>query len=91
MDTSATPPATLAACQPPDRVAERRAALDVELFTQGARALAQACETRPRNTNKTYNPKQKEWREFCADKGFEDGELVCENKVVWFLNERVLE
>ena len=38
-----------------------------------------------------YNPKQKEWREFCADKGFEDGELVCENKVVWFLNEWVLE
>ena len=29
-------------------------------------------------------------QEFCAEKGFEDGELVYENKVVWFLNERVL-
>ena len=37
-----------------------------------------------------YGPKQKEWRQFCADKGFEDGELVYENKVVWFLNDRVL-
>jgi len=69
---------------------EHRAALQVELFAQGARALAQARETRPQNTNKSYEPKQKEWREFCTDKGFEDGELVHENKVVWFMNERVL-
>ena len=92
------------------------AALDVELFAQGARALALARETRPKNTNKAYGPKQREWQvsrpfffhptppalparvltrlhvrqEFCAEKGFEDGELVYENKVVWFLNERVL-
>jgi len=70
MDASATPQ------PPPDRVAERQAALNVELFAQGARALAQACETWPRNMNKTYDPKQKEWREFCTDKGFEDGKLV---------------
>lgn len=69
---------------------EHRAALDVELFAQGARALAQARETRPKNTNKSYDPKQKEWQEFCKDKGFEDGELVYENKLVWFLNDRVL-
>jgi hypothetical protein len=45
-----------------DRAAERRAALDVELFAQGARALALARETRPANTIKAYVPKQREWR-----------------------------
>jgi len=44
------------------RAAARRAALDVELFAQGARALALARETRPKNTNKAYGPKQKEWQ-----------------------------
>lgn len=27
---------------------------------------------------------------FHAEKGFEDGEMVHENKVIWFLNERML-
>jgi hypothetical protein len=47
---------------PADDAAKRCAALDVELFAHGARTLAQAQETRPTNTNKTYGPKQKEWR-----------------------------
>ena len=71
--------------------AQRRTVLQVELFAHGARALAQARETGPKNTNLSYDPKQKEWRDFCAEKGFEDGELVYENKVIWFLNELVLE
>ncbi|KAK7179070.1 hypothetical protein PSPO01_14853, partial [Paraphaeosphaeria sporulosa] len=75
----------------PASAVEHRVALDVELFAQGGRALEQARETRPKNTNKTYDPKQKEWQQFCAEKGFEDGELVCENKLIWFLNERVLD
>jgi len=68
-----------------------RVALNAELFAQGLRALEQARESRPKNTNKAYDPKQNEWREFCADKGFEDGELVYENKLISFLNERVLD
>ena len=56
-----------------------------------ARSLAQAREPRPKNTNKAYDLNQKEWREFCADKGFEDGELMYENKAIWSLNERVLD
>ncbi len=69
---------------------EHYAALDAELFAYGARALTQAREGRPKNTNKAYTPKQTEFREFCVEKGFEDGEIVSENKVIWFLNERVL-
>lgn len=65
-------------------VAELRAVFDVELF-------AQARETQPKNMNKTYDPKQKVWQQFCAEKGFEDGELVCENKLIRVLNERVLD
>jgi len=56
---SVTATATAAAA---DSTAERRAALDVELFVHGARALAQARESRPKNTNKAYGLKQKEWR-----------------------------
>jgi hypothetical protein len=52
---AARPPATA-------KTAQDRAALDVELFEHGARALAQARESRPKNTNKTYNSKQKEWQ-----------------------------
>jgi hypothetical protein len=42
--------------------ADRRVALDVELFAQRARGLTLARETRPKNTNKAYGPKQREWR-----------------------------
>jgi hypothetical protein len=61
------------------------AAFDVELFANGA----QARETWPKNTNRAYNPKQEEWREFRADKGFEDGELEYENKTIWVLDREV--
>ena len=54
---SATATAAAADC-----TAECRAALDVELFAHGARALVQARESRPKNTNKAYGPKQREWR-----------------------------
>jgi hypothetical protein len=70
-----------------DDLARHRTGLQVELFAHRAHALAQAHETRPKNTNRQYDPKQKEWRDFCAEKGFEDSELVYKNKLVWFLNE----
>jgi hypothetical protein len=88
---TATPsPATQASSLPPRGTAEHRAALQVELNTENARALALARETRPKNTNKSYEPKQAEWRNFCGDKGFEDGELVSEKKVILFLTQKVL-
>jgi hypothetical protein len=44
-----------------------------------------------------YEPKQSLthfsslfYQEFYADKGFEDGELVYRNKLVWFLHDCVL-
>ena len=87
----ASPAAEAGGAAGADDLVWHRAALQVELFAHGAHVLTQVCETCPKNTNRQYDPKQKEWRDFCAEKGFEDGELVYENKLVWFLNERVLE
>src|SRR6516162_3763629 len=87
----ASPAAEAGGAAGADDLARHCTALQVELFAHGARTLAQVRETRPKNTNRQYDPKQKEWRDFCAEKGLEDGELVYENKLVWFLSERVLE
>jgi hypothetical protein len=40
----------------------RPATLEAELAAHGARALELARDSRPRNTAKTYAPKQKEWQ-----------------------------
>lgn len=40
---------------------ERHAAINAQLFRYGDEALADARTNRPKNTNKTYGPKQKEW------------------------------
>jgi hypothetical protein len=89
---------------PPSVRTRPRAALDAaqpstSSFSNTALALVQARLSRPKNTNKTHDPKQKEWwvgfrafsacvylrvcvytrlmhasQEFCAEKGFEDGQ-----------------
>jgi hypothetical protein len=69
---------------------ERQAAINVQLFRYGEEALAEARTNRPKNTKKNYDPKQKEWVEFCSEIKFSDGELVTEKKLIWFLKERVL-
>jgi hypothetical protein len=43
-------------------VEQRHTAINVQLFAMGEEALTIAREARPKNTNKTYDPKQKEWR-----------------------------
>ncbi|EDN08097.1 predicted protein [Histoplasma mississippiense (nom. inval.)] len=69
---------------------ERQLQISKDLFSYGEKALALALQNRPKNTNKQYLPKQREWRDFCKETGFEDGEMVTERKLVWFLEEKVL-
>ena len=45
-----------------------------------------SANARPLATTKLYVPRQKEWREWCANtRHFEDGEIVTEGKLVLFL------
>ncbi|EDN05524.1 predicted protein [Histoplasma mississippiense (nom. inval.)] len=69
---------------------EQQLQISKDLFSYGEKALALALQNRPKNTNKQYLPKQREWRDFCKETGFEDGEMVTERKLVWFLEEKVL-
>ncbi|EDN11037.1 predicted protein [Histoplasma mississippiense (nom. inval.)] len=69
---------------------ERQLQISKDLFSYGEKALALALQNRPKNTNKQYLPKQREGRDFCKETGFEDGEMVTERKLVWFLEEKVL-
>ncbi|OJD18721.1 hypothetical protein AJ78_01258 [Emergomyces pasteurianus Ep9510] len=64
--------------------------IDQQLFSYREQAPINALENRPKNSNKQYLSKQKEWRNFCTKIGFTDGELVTEPKLVRFLNEEVL-
>ncbi|KAF1328728.1 Short-chain dehydrogenase, partial [Globisporangium splendens] len=52
--------------------------------------LARQATERPANTQRQYMNKQKEYREWCASKGFCDGELVYEAKLVDFLDNFVI-
>ncbi|EDN10718.1 predicted protein [Histoplasma mississippiense (nom. inval.)] len=69
---------------------ERQLQISKDLFSYREKALALALQNRSKNTNKQYLPKQREWRDFCKETGFEDGEMVTERKLVWFLEEKVL-
>jgi hypothetical protein len=46
---------------------------------------------RPKNTTKTYEPKQKEWEDWCARlRGNTDGSRVTEDKLCLFLEQEVV-
>ena len=46
--------------------------------------------SRPENTRKTYAKGKRVWHEWCRERGFRDGPLVRELKVVLWLKEYVL-
>lgn len=46
-------------------------------------------DARPRNTSVAYEPKQKEFKDFCARKQYQDGETVTEDKLLLFLVDEV--
>ena len=46
---------------------------------------------RPKNTTKAYEPKQKEWEDWCAGlEGNTDGSRVTEDKLCLFLEQEVI-
>ncbi|KAH8654278.1 hypothetical protein BGZ61DRAFT_541539 [Ilyonectria robusta] len=46
-------------------------------------------DARPRNTVAVYEPKQKEFRDFCERKQYQDADTVTEDKLLLFLVEEV--
>jgi len=58
-----------------------QSALDTELAHVRNAALDAHRDSRPANTRRNYEPKQNEWAEWCATKGYDDGKLVSEAKV----------
>jgi hypothetical protein len=49
-----------------------------------------ARKAQPKNTNKSYGGPQKEWKAFCKEYTFADGEMVIEQKLVYFLDKAVI-
>ena len=47
-------------------------------------------EARPKNTISAYEPKQEEFRRFCWQKEYLDGDTVTEEKLLFFLVEDVV-
>jgi Centromere DNA-binding protein complex CBF3 subunit, domain 2/Transcriptional activator of glycolytic enzymes len=62
---------------------------NVELYRHGQEALEIALRHMNENTRKAYEPKQKEWVDFCIERRFEDGQLVTEDKLCMFLRTKV--
>ena len=65
-----------------------RNALDLEGAKR--RAIVGGKAVQPTNTRKTYKKPQRLWREWCKERGFQDGEFVKEEKLLLWLEDVVL-
>jgi hypothetical protein len=70
-----------------ERLQSNRAALSAAVNNTIIASIANL----PANTARSYAKAQKLWREFCADRQFDDGVLVSEEKLVLWLQEVVLQ
>ncbi|CEI93454.1 hypothetical protein RMCBS344292_07687 [Rhizopus microsporus] len=52
--------------------------------------IAQNMTHRPANTIKAYLTKQEEWKKWCLEQRFGDGEIVTDQKLSYFLAEYVM-
>jgi hypothetical protein len=68
---------------------ERTAVNNAELRANAQNILSVIHETRPKNTLSAYEPKQREFEEFCLRKQYSDGGTVTEDKLLLFLVEEV--
>jgi hypothetical protein len=78
-------PVAVSPCQ---RV-QQNAINNAELRANAQTILSVIHESRPKNTNSVYIPKQKEFEEFCCRKQYYDGATVTEEKLLLFLVEEV--
>jgi hypothetical protein len=62
----------------------------VELHATTLKYNTMKKDSRPPNTRDAYEPRQREWRQWCGRKRFADGELVTEGKMVAFLDQEVV-
>src|SRR5436305_10709445 len=54
-------------------------------------AITASIANQPANTARSYAKAQRLWHEFCADRQFDDGVLVSEEKLVLWLQDIVLQ
>ncbi|KAF2265162.1 hypothetical protein CC78DRAFT_579568 [Lojkania enalia] len=60
-----------------------------KLRTNTQHVLATIRQQRPQNTHQVYNPKQREFKEFCQRKQYLDNNTITEDKLLLFLVEEV--
>jgi hypothetical protein len=76
---------------PPDADAAAIQGLQAQYDAQTASLRDTHKAVRPKNTSKVYEPKQKEWEEWCAKlPGNTDGTWVTEDKLCLFLTQEVI-
>ena len=63
---------------------------DAELDNNMRLVNERIVQSRPKNTQLVYLPKQKEFGDFCREQQFRDGETVTEKKLLLFLNKKVI-
>ncbi|KAK4239207.1 hypothetical protein C8A03DRAFT_14388, partial [Achaetomium macrosporum] len=85
--TALAPPSVAACSQHVNRAIVNNA----ELRANSQNVLSLIRAARPKNTTSAYEPKQKEFRQFCQRKQYQDGETVTEEKLLLFLVEEVVD
>jgi hypothetical protein len=73
------------------RQAQRNIINNAELRTNARKIHGIVRSARAPNTIMAYGPKQEEFRQFCRNKLYEDGDTVTEDKLLLWLAEDVTE
>ena len=69
---------------------DRAVVNNAELRANSQNILTMIRAARSKNTTSAYEPKQQEFRRFCQQKQYQDGETVTEDKLLLFLVEEVV-
>lgn len=69
---------------------DRQLETQADIYKINYRVVLIARKARPKNINRSYGGPQKEWKAFCKEYTFLDGEMVTEQKLVYFINKAVI-